>query len=74
LIFSFHFFFSNNYPFFLKKKINLEFIEIHYGISLPRLREIILQGEMTLPSVQTTLMALNYLEKNSYLSTPVKLL
>lgn len=44
-----------------------EYILIERDISLERMKELILKGEMMLPSVQTCLMALNFLKENNYL-------
>jgi len=42
-----------------------EFIKVH-RVSIEELKQIFLNGNMMLHSVQTSVMALNYLEKNGY--------
>jgi hypothetical protein len=44
-----------------------ECIQVHPGITVPELRAMILSGELMLPAVQTSLMALHYLGWNGHL-------
>jgi len=56
-------FFSFSLSFWMINEIFLETIVIKHGVTLLELREIILRGELMMPALQTTIMALNHLRK-----------
>jgi hypothetical protein len=45
-----------------------EYIEVVYDVKINDLKKFITHGEMMLPSVQTTWMALEYLKEHGYLN------
>ena len=52
-----------SFPFKVK-----EHIQIHSNVSISDLKKYILEGKVMLPSVQTSIMALEWLRANGYLN------